>query len=94
VTRQFTGWPRQAYDVLLQLDGLPSNETRERLRKDRERLVRRPMIDLLNDLADDNPRYADFSVWGYGKDPFWWQHQGGIIRIARCVEAAVNSPTC
>ncbi|CAM3417359.1 DUF2461 domain-containing protein [Kibdelosporangium persicum] len=90
MTRHFTGWPRQAYDVLLGLEGLPSNETRERLRQDRERLVRRPMIDLLNDLAGDNPRYADFSVWSYGKDPFWWQHQGGIIRIARCVEYVVR----
>ncbi|ONI90385.1 hypothetical protein ALI144C_03330 [Actinosynnema sp. ALI-1.44] len=90
MTEQFTGWPRQALDVLTQLEGLPSAETRQQLRKDRESLVRRPMIALLADLADSDPRYEDFSVWGYGKEPFWWQNQGGIVRFTRCVELVVR----
>lgn len=90
MTEQFTGWPREAFEVLMRLDGLPSAETRKALAKDRERLVRRPMIALLNDLADSDRRYEDFSVWSYGKDPFWWQNQGAIVRIARCVELVVR----
>jgi len=48
-------WPEQAYAVLLELGGEPSRETRERLRRQREQQVRRPMIDLLNDLAERRP---------------------------------------
>ena len=54
------GWPEQGYAVLLQLSGEPSRETRERLRRDRERHVRQPMIDLLNDLAADS-RFLAFT---------------------------------
>jgi hypothetical protein len=90
MTDHFTGWPRQAFDVLVRLEGFPSAETRKALGKDRERLVRRPMIAMLNDLADIDRRYEDFSVWGYGKDKFWWQNQGAVVRIARCVELVVR----
>lgn len=90
MTQQFTGWPRQAFDVLMRLEGVPSAETRKTLGKDRERLVRGPMILMLNDLADRDQRYEDFSVWGYGKEPFWWQNQGAVVRIARCVELVVR----
>nr|WP_042180299.1 DUF2461 family protein [Kibdelosporangium sp. MJ126-NF4]CEL14316.1 hypothetical protein [Kibdelosporangium sp. MJ126-NF4]CTQ88683.1 hypothetical protein [Kibdelosporangium sp. MJ126-NF4] len=90
MTGQFSGWPPQAFDVLARLEGLPSAETRRQLRKDRENLVRRPMIALLDDLADTDPRYEDFSVWGYGKEPFWWQNQGAVVRFARCVELGVR----
>jgi uncharacterized protein (DUF2461 family) len=90
MSERFTGWPRQAFDVLARLEGLPSAETRKAQRKDRERLVRRPMIAMLNELADTDRRYEDFSVWSYGKDPFWWQNQGAIVRIARCVELVVR----
>src|SRR5580698_2922821 len=38
---QFHGWPEQAYDVLLELDGDPARETRERVRRERETLVRK-----------------------------------------------------
>jgi len=52
--------------VLLELGGVPSRETRERVRHQREEHVRQPMIDLLNDLADVDPWYEDFAVWrGY-----------------------------
>src|SRR5258705_7565497 len=84
--RRFHGWPEQAYEVLLQLGGEPSRETRERIRRDREGQVRRPMIDLLNDLADVDPWYEDFAVWRYASMAYWWQDQCGILRGARNVE--------
>jgi hypothetical protein len=90
VIRQFSGWPDQALDILLRLDGEPSNAVREEQRKDRERLVRRPMIALLNDVADANPAYADYSVWSYAKHTWWWQHQTATIRLARKVEIALR----
>jgi uncharacterized protein (DUF2461 family) len=85
---RFHGWPEQAYAVLLQLSGEPSRETRERVRCDRERHVRKPMIDLLNDLADVDPWYEDFSVWRYASTAYWWQNQCAIVRVARNVEIA------
>ncbi len=69
--------------MLLTLDGEPTRETRERVRRQREEYVRQPMIDLLNDLADMNSRYEDFSVWGYASTSFWWQNQCAVVRVAR-----------
>lgn len=83
---RFHGWPDQAYPVLLELEGEPSRETRERVRRDREKYVRRPMIDMLNDLADVDPWYEDFAVWRYGTTAYWWQNQSGIVRVARNIE--------
>jgi hypothetical protein len=88
VGTRFQGWPEQAYVVLLKLGGEPSQETRERVRRDREELVRQPMIDLLNDLADADPWYEDFSVWSYASTAFWWQNQCAVVRVARNVEIA------
>jgi uncharacterized protein (DUF2461 family) len=85
---RFHGWPDDAHQVLLELDGEPSRSTRERLRRRREVHVRRPMIDLLNDLADLDPWYEDFSVWGYGTTAYWWQNQSGVARVARYVYMA------
>jgi uncharacterized protein (DUF2461 family) len=82
----FHGWPEQAYPVLLELEGEPSKETRERVRRDREKYVRLPMIDMLNDLADVDPWYEDFAVWRYGTMAYWWQNQSGIVRVARNIE--------
>jgi uncharacterized protein (DUF2461 family) len=82
VGTRFHGWPDQAYEVLLELSGEPSVQTRERVRRLREQQVRRPMIDLLNDLADLDPWYEDFSVWGYASTAFWWQNQCGVVRVA------------
>jgi uncharacterized protein (DUF2461 family) len=87
---RFHGWPEQGYAVLLQLSGEPSRETRERVRRDRERHVRQPMIDLLNDLADVDPWYEDFSVWRYASTAYWWQNQCAIVRVARNVEIALR----
>ena len=83
---RFRGWPEQAYAVLLELGGEPSLETRERLRRQREQQVRQPMIDLLNDLADTDPWYEDFSVWRYASTAWWWQNQCAVVRVARNVE--------
>ncbi len=83
---RFRGWPEEAYAVLLELDGEPSRETRETVRRRREELVRQPMIDLLNDLADADPWYDDFSVWRYASTAYWWQNQCAIVRVARNIE--------
>jgi uncharacterized protein (DUF2461 family) len=83
---RFHGWPERAYAVLLELEGEPSRETRERVRRHREELVRKPMIDLLNDLADADPWYDDFSVWRYASTAYWWQNQSAIVRVARNVD--------
>jgi Conserved hypothetical protein (DUF2461) len=83
---RFHGWPEQAYTVLLELGGEPSQETRERVRRDREKYVRQPMIDLLNDLADADTWYEDFAVWRYGKTPYWWQNQCATVRVAGNIE--------
>src|SRR5215467_12241215 len=74
----------------MQLGGEPSQQTRERLRRDREQLVRQPMIDLLNDLADVDPWYEDFAVWRYASTAFWWQNQCAIVRVTRNVEIGVR----
>lgn len=84
--RRFRGWPEQAYVVLLALGGEPSRQTREQMRHQREEQVRQPMIDLLNDLADVDPWYEDFSVWRYASTAFWWQNQCAVVRVARNVE--------
>jgi uncharacterized protein (DUF2461 family) len=86
VATRFHGWPEQAHPVLLELSGEPSRETRERVRRDREEQVRQPMIDLLNDLADVDPWYEDFSVWRYASTAYWWQNQCAIVRVARNIE--------
>jgi hypothetical protein len=85
VRTPFHGWPEQAHDVLLELGGEPTRETRQLVRRRREELVRQPMIDLLNDLADTGPRYEDYSVWGYASTAFWWQNQCAVVRVARNV---------
>ncbi|MFD3373918.1 MULTISPECIES: DUF2461 family protein [unclassified Streptomyces] len=87
---QFTGWPEQAMDVLWQLQGEPTHATRERCRADRERLVRQPMIALLNEVADTDPRYEDFSVWHYRTNSWWWQNQSAVIRLGRKIEIGLR----
>ncbi|MER5363122.1 DUF2461 family protein [Streptomyces sp. NPDC002785] len=90
MSRAFSGWTEQAFELLLRLEGTPPQEAREKRRKDREHLVRQPMIALLNDVADADRAYEDFSVWGFRKDPWWWQHQVAVIRIARNVEIGLR----
>jgi Conserved hypothetical protein (DUF2461) len=84
--KRFHGWPEQAYEVLLELGGEPTRETRERLRRQREDLVRKPMIGLFNDLADADPWYEDFAVWRYASTAYWWQNQCGTVRLAPSLE--------
>jgi uncharacterized protein (DUF2461 family) len=86
VATRFHGWPEQAYAVLLELAGEPSRETRKRVRRRREELVRQPMIDLLNDLADTDSWYEDFAVWRYASTAYWWQNQCAVVRVARNIE--------
>jgi hypothetical protein len=88
--RRFPGWPREAFDLLLRLEGDPSTALRESHRRERERIVRQPMIALLQDVADADPAYEDFSVWGFGKTVWWWQHQCSAVRIERGVELGVR----
>ncbi|MGW7681685.1 DUF2461 family protein [Kribbella sp. NPDC054772] len=87
----FEGWPRAALEVLVRLEGEPSVAVRRECRRGREELVRQPMIGLLNAVADADPEYEDFSVWGYGEVLLQaWQRQNAIIRLARNVELGVG----
>lgn len=86
----FMGWPRAAVDVLTRLQGDPSPSMRESIRSERERLVRVQMVDLLHDLADRDPIYADHSVWRYGTTAWWWQNQAATIRLDRNVEIGLG----
>ncbi|MDT7843406.1 DUF2461 family protein [Streptomyces justiciae] len=90
IPRQFAGWDESAFDVLLRLDGEPSQEVMREIRKDRERLVRQPMVALLHDLAWEDPAFEDHSVWRYGKTPWWWQNQSAVARVARNVEIGLR----
>jgi Conserved hypothetical protein (DUF2461) len=87
---QFTGWPEQAFDVLLKLEGEPPVAVRESLRKEREQLVRKPMIALLQDIADADATYDDFSAWGFRIMLWPWQRQVGVVRIERNIELSVS----
>jgi Conserved hypothetical protein (DUF2461) len=81
---RFAGWPKTAFDVLLQLDGDPPADVREKWRRRREQLVRQPMIALLHDVADADPAYEDFTVEGFRSPAYGrWQHQYATVRIQR-----------
>lgn len=91
MTGGFEGWPRDAFDVLLRLEGEPSAAVREDCRREREELVRRPMVELLDVVAGADPAYEDFSVWGYGDVLLQaWQRQSAIVRLARNVELGIR----
>ncbi|MGC4938662.1 DUF2461 family protein [Kribbella sp. DT2] len=91
MTDVFEGWPRSAFDVLLQLEGEPSAEVRRQCRRDREELVRVPMVKLLDAMASADPAYEDFAVWRYGGVLMEaWQRQHAIVRMARNVELGVR----
>lgn len=87
---RFDGWPEQAFDVLLRLDGEPTMDERRPLRKDRERLVRQPMIALLQDIANMNPAYEEFFVWGFDKMIWPWQRQRAVILMGDCNQCVVT----
>jgi uncharacterized protein (DUF2461 family) len=90
MSRKFTGWDESAFDILLRLEGEPSQEVMREIRKERERLVRQPMVSLLDDLAWADPAFEDHSVWRYGKTPWWWQNQSAVARIARNIEMGLR----
>ncbi len=77
---EFSGWPERAFDLLLELEGDPPEIVRESLRESREQLIRRPMIMVMQQLADTDRAYADFSVPGFRKTTEPWQRQVGLVR--------------
>jgi hypothetical protein len=87
---RFTGWPEQAFEVLLKLDGDPPVAVRESLREEREELVRQPMIALMQDLADTDAVYAGFTVPGFHKLLEPWQQQVGFVRPERNIDQRVS----
>jgi hypothetical protein len=54
-------------------------QERRRLRNDRERLVRQPMIALMQDIADRDQAYEEFFVWGFDKMIWPWQRQRALF---------------
>jgi uncharacterized protein (DUF2461 family) len=49
------------------------------------------MVGLLNAVADADPEYEDFAVWGYGDVLLdAWQRQRAIVRLARSIELGVR----
>lgn len=87
---RFEGWPEQAFDILLRLDGEPTMAERRALREERERLVREPMIALMQDIADLDPVYDDFFVWGFGKILWYWQRQRALFLMGDCNQCIVT----
>ena len=49
-----------------------------------------PMIALLQDVADADTAYEDFSVWSFRTLVWFWQHQGALVRIAPRVDISVT----
>ncbi|GAA1715852.1 hypothetical protein GCM10009745_75380 [Kribbella yunnanensis] len=91
MTGDFEGWPRSAFDLLLQLEGEPAADVLRECRQDREDLVRRPMVELLTAMAYADPAYEDFAVWRYGGVSMGaWQRQTANVRLARNVELTVG----
>lgn len=88
--RRFDGWPEQAFEILLRLEGEPTMQERLPLREDRERLVRQPMIALLQDIADMEQAYDDFFVWGFDKMIWPWQRQRAVILMGDCNQCVVT----
>ncbi|MGW5867106.1 hypothetical protein ACWFRJ_33660 [Streptomyces sp. NPDC055239] len=77
-------------DVLWQLQGEPTHATRERYSADRERLVRQPMIALLNEVADADPRYQVFSVWHYRTNSWWYPDPSQMDMFRKAVASEAS----
>jgi uncharacterized protein (DUF2461 family) len=80
----FKGWPEEAYDLLLKLEGEPSPAYLNRHREQRVRLVRDPM-DQLCAALDGLERYGEPHVWNLHKNPWLWQHQCADLWMGRRV---------
>ncbi len=53
--------------------------------------MRRPMVELLDGLAEADPAYEDFAVWRYGEVHMQaWQRQHAIVRLAPNVELSIH----
>ena len=87
----FTGWPEEAFALLERLEGDPLPSVREAERAAQGRLIRAPMIALMEELARADEAYEDFSVWSPGRATLWgWQAQGAVIRVAPSIELSVT----
>lgn len=89
ISGRFTGWPEQALDLLLELDGEPPVSVRESLREERERLIRQPMLALMQDLAHIDAAYSDFHVPGFRRTLGSWQRQVSFLRAERNIDQRV-----
>lgn len=69
--------------MLLKLEGDPPMAVRESVRDERERLVRQPMVALMQDLADADACYRKFVVPSLGLTLWPWQRQVGFVRAER-----------
>lgn len=86
----FTGWPSAAFSLLERLEGDPPSSVRERLRAERELLVRSPMVALMRDLAGASTFYERFTVPGFHKELGPWQRQVGFVRPERNLDQRVS----
>lgn len=87
----FSGWTTEAFALLERLEGDPLPSTREAERKAQGRLVRAPMIALMEALAQADEAYEDFSVWSPGRATLWgWQAQSAVVRMAPSIELSVT----
>lgn len=87
----FTGWTEDAFALLERLEGDPLPSVREAERKAQSRLVRAPMIALMEELARADEAYEDFSVWSPGRATLWgWQVQSAVVRVAPSIELSVT----
>jgi hypothetical protein len=85
---EWAGWPESAYDVLLKLEGVPSQAVLDEHRVEHERLVREPMEQLaavLNPVAG-----GTLYLSGLSGKPWSWQHTCATVWIARRVRMTVQ----
>jgi hypothetical protein len=83
------GWPEEAFDLLVRLDGDPSAAALERWREEHDRLVRRPMRKL-RDLIGASARDDRVTLSGRGADPETWQQTSVAVWLAPRVRLAVR----
>jgi uncharacterized protein (DUF2461 family) len=55
-----------------------------------EGLLKYTEAQTVNEGADTDARYEDFSVWHYRTNSWWWRHQGAVIRLGRKIEIGLR----
>lgn len=83
------GWPEEAFDLLVRLDGDPSAAALERCREEHDRLVRRPMRELCDRLGEVASEDR-VTLSGRGADPETWQRTAVSVWVASRVRLAVR----